>query len=117
MNDAVVNQALTQGWEAGVVAFFVLGAMTLFAWIFRFQILRSEEREKLLWATATERELRLSKRIDDLEEFINVTLATRIENNTLAMQQLTKSIDVLNEMMSRRPCLLPTELLAKLTRE
>ena len=110
----VVNNALTHGWEAGIVAILVLGAMSLLAWMFRFQITRSEEREKNLWIQAQERENRLAKRIDQLEQFINQTLVARLESNTLAMERLQQSIDQLNDTLTHRPCLLPDDVIEEI---
>ena len=115
MNDTarIVDNAIGHGWEAGIVAVLILGSMGLLAWLFRFMIVQSQAREEALWRQSAEREQRLAKRIDDLETFINQTLVSRIEGNTMAMEQLRNSIDTLNTMMERRPCLLPDELISK----
>ena len=84
----VLDTATRHGWEATLIAFCVLSAYCGLVWLIRTWL-----------KDAINREERMAKRIDSLEEFQRTTMADSISGMKLALIQLA-------ETLRTKPCLL-----------
>lgn len=106
--EGIVEQAVSQaiamasqrGWEAVVLVAIIVCVCLLAAYLIKW-VLRD----------SAEREARMSKRINDLETYIETILADRLQDCTKALVESTNAInnligvvDRLGKALTERPC-------------
>lgn len=113
--DEVIKQASEVSWLAGLMAIVVISCITGFSFILRWIIKRQESVDK----QAAEREARLAKRVDDLENTVNGKLFDTIQRISEVMGQMLEAatgmirssesmvstMTKFSTMLENRPCL------------
>jgi phage-related holin len=110
-----VKDASTRGWEAVILVLVMLGLISLTGVIVRWLIKSMDKRME----EAKEREDRMAKRLDYLENFVENTLMNIINNTSTMTVKVLTAIDALTNVLDKRPCILnpdrQDELLNKLS--
>lgn len=86
----VLKQSASHSWEALMVAFFCIACVGLLVWLMKSWANESHNREE-----------RMAKRIDDLENFTRNALLEALHDNARALTELTATLH-------NKPCLLST---------
>ena len=104
-----VNDASARGWEAIILVMVMLGLIALTGFIVRWLIRSMDKRME----EAKDREDRMAKRLNDLENFVQTTLL-RVINETSAMTaNVLDAVRSLTSALNIRPCLFTTEEIDK----
>ena len=108
-----VTDASARGWEAVILVMVMLGLITLTGFIVRWLIRSMDKRME----EAKDREDRMAKRLNDLENFVQTTLL-RVINETSAMTaNVLDAVRSLTSALNIRPCLFTSEEIAKRKKE
>ena len=108
-----VDKASARGWEAIILVMVMLGLIALTGFIVRWLIRSMDKRME----EAKDREDRMAKRLNDLENFVQTTLL-RVINETSAMTaNVLDAVRSLTSALNIRPCLFTSEEIAKRKKE
>ena len=114
--DKALELASQKGYETYVLCMVLLGCLVLVGMLFRWFIKsfddrakESVNREENRVKEGVERENRLAKRIDMLEDFVNDTLIKQVQETTTALRDNTMATTALANALEAKPCLLERE--------
>jgi hypothetical protein len=88
-----IDKATEAGWTEGALALVFVVCLAILVWLMRTWI-----------GTASERETRMAKRIDDLEAFIRNDLDKQREELKVLVRENTKAWTELSDALKSRPC-------------
>ena len=114
--DEVIKAATDVSWLAGVMAMVMVALIAGFAFILRWIIKRQESIDK----QSSEREARLARRVDELENVVNGKLFDTIQRVSEVMGKMQEAASAMirasesmittqtkfSTMLENRPCLL-----------
>lgn len=83
----LMKVSANRGWEASMLAFFFIFVVALLGWLIHSMRNDSHDREE-----------RMAKRLDGLEDFQRSTLLEALQDNSKALHELTATL-------STKPCL------------
>jgi hypothetical protein len=111
----VLRKATDSGWMAGAICLLLIVFMGALAWLVRHWIQEAAAREQIQAASgitrenairseSMEREQRMAKRIDQLEDFQNTTLINLVAQTHECLEKTTSAIAGLAEAVRSMHC-------------
>ena len=104
-----VDKASARGWEAIILVMVMLGLIALTGFIVRWLIHSMDKRME----EAKDREDRMAKRLNDLENFVQTTLLKVINETSAITANVLDAVRSLTSALNVRPCLFTNEEIAK----
>ena len=108
-----VDKASARGWEAIILVMVMLGLIALTGFIVRWLIRSMDKRME----EAKDREDRMAKRLNDLENFVQTTLLRVINETSSMTANVLDAVRSLTSALNIRPCLFTSEEIAKRKKE
>lgn len=108
MNEAV-KDASAKGWEAVILVLVMFGLIALTGFIVRWLIYSMDKRME----EAKDREDRMAKRLNDLENFVQTTLLKVINETSAMTANVLDAVRSLTSVLNIRPCLFTNEEITK----
>lgn len=112
MNEAV-KDASAKGWEAVILVLVMFGLIALTGFIIRWLIYSMDKRME----EAKDREDRMAKRLNDLENFVQTTLLKVINETSAMTANVLDAVRSLTSALNIRPCLFTNEEITKRKKE
>jgi glutamine amidotransferase-like uncharacterized protein len=109
--DEALKDAGTRGWEAVILIIVMVGLIVLTGFIVRWLIRSMDKRME----EAKEREDRMCKRLNDLENFVQTTLLNVINETSTMTANVLDAVRTLSSALTSRPCLLNSNEVKKRT--
>ena len=104
--DTVIETATNHGWEAGMVAFILIGLAAAMTYVLKRQYDsatherdKANSREERILKANAEREIRMANRIDALEDMLSSRLMAINAEMVAAMISTRESLDAIRETM------------------
>lgn len=112
IHKAVID-ASARGWEAIILVMVMLGLIALTGFIVRWLIKSMDKRME----EAKDREERMAKRLNDLENFVQTTLLKVINETSSMTANVLDAVRSLTSALNIRPCLFTSEEIETRRRE
>lgn len=108
-----VDDASARGWEAVILVLVMFGLIALTGFIIRWLIYSMDKRME----EAKDREDRMAKRLNDLENFVQTTLLKVINETSAMTANVLDAVRSLTSALNIRPCLFTNEEITKRKKE